>query len=73
MDEPEMYWCPACKSYHVDPTSKEHHAKLQCRAVYKLSPKEILKAAETKYLELKAQGWTQKDFARELGKMLNGE
>lgn len=31
--EPVSYWCEACRSYHVDPTSREHHKALQCKAL----------------------------------------
>lgn len=27
-----MVWCPFCRSYHVEPKTREHHAALQCRA-----------------------------------------
>lgn len=30
-DPNPLYWCAECKSYHVDPTSEEHHAALKCR------------------------------------------
>lgn len=33
-EEPGMYWCEACGSYHVDPVSPAHHAALRCFAPY---------------------------------------
>lgn len=71
--EPDMFWCSACRSYHVDPTSKEHHAALQCKAPYKSALVEhLLAQAEANVAKLKAEGWTQQDFAKELSKMLGG-
>ena len=36
-----MPWCTACRSYHVRPTSKEHHAALQCMAPWKDKPRKF--------------------------------
>lgn len=34
LDGESMPWCEPCQSWHMKPRDKEHHAALQCRAMW---------------------------------------